>query len=166
MSEQRRLSALPVHPHPAIDVESFRLRVDGLVARPLALGIADLLALPQCGLRDDFTCLEGWTVPRLDWRGVRLGNVLDLVTPAPMARWVQASSGDFSLPLPIDAARDALLALALNGANLGAEHGAPVRLLVPGGECFTSVKWLDHLELRAEPAANTAEEIARARLRG
>ena len=41
-------------------------------------------------------------------------------------------------------------------------HGAPVRLVVRGGECFTSVKWVERLTLSAVPAANTAEEIARA----
>jgi len=35
---------------------------------------------------------------------------------------------------------------------------------VAGGECFTSIKWLDRLELRARPAANTAESVARGRI--
>ncbi|MCK9518151.1 MAG: molybdopterin-dependent oxidoreductase [Dehalococcoidia bacterium] len=165
MSTPRELSALPVHPHPTVDTRSYRLRIDGLVANSLALGVADLLALPQQRLQDDFTCLEGWTVPDLDWAGVRLGDVLDLVHPTPAAQWVQASFADFSLPLPLAEARAALLALTLDGALLAPEHGAPVRLLVPGGECYTSVKWLDHLELRAEPAENSAQEIALNRLR-
>jgi len=39
-----------------------------------------------------------------------------------------------------------------------------MRLVVPGGECFTSIKWLDRLELRSEPGLNTAETIALDRL--
>jgi DMSO/TMAO reductase YedYZ molybdopterin-dependent catalytic subunit len=80
------------------------------------------------------------------------------------ASWVQASVGDFSLPLPIDEARESLLALMLNGEPIPQAHGAPVRLLVPGGECFTSVKWLARLEIRNEPASNTAAEIALRRI--
>ncbi|MFN8618793.1 MAG: molybdopterin-dependent oxidoreductase [Dehalococcoidia bacterium] len=164
MSSIQRLFSLPVHPAPGRETERYALRVDGLVKAPLVLGLDDLLALPQVSLRDDFACLEGWVVPELDWRGVRLSTVLNLAAPLPGAAWVQASFEEFSIPLSIERAADSLLALTLNGAPLAVEHGAPVRLLVPGGECFTSVKWLDHLELRAEPAPNRAKEIALKRI--
>ena len=164
MSSIQRLFSLPVHPVPGRETERYALRVDGLVKAPLVLELDDLLALPQVSLRDDFACLEGWVVPELDWRGVRLGTVLNLAGPLPGTAWVQASFGEFSIPLSIERAADSLLALTLNGEPLPVEHGAPVRLLVPGGECFTSVKWLDHLELRAEPAPNRAKEIALKRI--
>ncbi|MGH2633748.1 MAG: molybdopterin-dependent oxidoreductase, partial [Tepidiformaceae bacterium] len=146
-------------------VEQYRLRVDGLVERPADFSVEGLLALPQDGSDDDFVCLEGWTVPNLRWRGVRLATVLDHVGVRPGGHWAQASVEGFSLPLSLLEAGNALLALTLNDQPLAAEHGAPVRLLVPGGECYTSVKWLDRIELRAEPAANTAEATARARLK-
>ncbi|HXU22749.1 MAG TPA: molybdopterin-dependent oxidoreductase [Tepidiformaceae bacterium] len=158
------LTSLPVHSHDRPPSEDYRLRVDGLVDRLLELSVEELRVLPEAGLDDDFVCLEGWTVANLRWRGVRLASVLQLAGIRPEARWVQASVPGFSLPLPLSEAGNALLALQLNDAALAPEHGAPVRLLVPGGECFTSVKWLDHLELRAEPAENTAEAVARARL--
>jgi DMSO/TMAO reductase YedYZ molybdopterin-dependent catalytic subunit len=158
------LSSLPIHAHERPAVERYRLRIDGLVERPAELSIENLLALPEAAFDDDFVCLEGWTVPNLRWRGVRLATVLEQVGVRPEARWVQASVAGFSLPLPFPEAGNALLALRLNGQILAPEHGAPVRLMVPGGECFTSVKWLDHLGLRAEPAENTAEAVARARL--
>lgn len=164
MDELRRLDALPRHPHPEIDVASFVLRVDGLVARPLALTPDDLRALRQRDFDADFVCLEGWVAPDRHWRGVALGDVIELAGPADAVRFVQASSGEFSLPLAIDDARRALLALVLDGAPLAAAHGAPVRLVMPGGECFTSVKWLDRIELRAEAAEDTARAIALARL--
>lgn len=164
MSSVQRLGALPVHPVPERETDGYALRVDGLVEAPLALGVEGLLAMPQVSLRDDFACLEGWVVPELDWRGVRLGTVLEMAQVQQGANWVQASFGEFSIPLPIERAADSLLALTLDEAPLAVEHGAPVRLLVPGGECFTSVKWLDHLELRAEPAHNRAKEIALKRI--
>jgi DMSO/TMAO reductase YedYZ molybdopterin-dependent catalytic subunit len=159
-----KLASLPIHPHPEVDLEHYRLRVDGLVGRPLELTLAELQAMPQQGFDDDFACLEGWTVPDLHWRGVKLADVLDLTGATGEARWVQASFGEFSLPLPLSEARMALLALTLDDAALKPEHGAPVRLLVPGGECFTSVKWLDHLELRSEPGENAARQIATTRI--
>ena len=89
---------------------------------------------------------------------------LALARPHREARHVQASAGNFSISIPLDRAANALLAMSLNGTNLSVEHGAPVRLVLPGGECFTSIKWLDHLEVRSDPGENTAETIALARL--
>ena len=140
------------------------LRIDGLVAECLDLRLAELELMPQHELRDDFRCREGWVVPDLRWRGVLLETVLALARPHQEARHVQASAGNFSISIPLDRAASALLAISLNGTNLSVEHGAPVRLVLPGGECFTSIKWLDHLEVRSEPGENTAETISLARL--
>ena len=46
----------------------------------------------------------------------------------------------------------------------GGYPNKPVRLVVPGADCFTSIKWLDRIELRAEPGPNTGREIALGRL--
>jgi DMSO/TMAO reductase YedYZ molybdopterin-dependent catalytic subunit len=120
--------------------------------------------MPQHELRHDFKCREGWIVPDLRWRGVLLQTIFELARPHREARHVQASAGNFSTSVPLDLAARALLAIRLNETNLSAEHGGPVRLVVPGGECFTSIKWLDHLELRSEPGLNTAETIALVRI--
>jgi DMSO/TMAO reductase YedYZ molybdopterin-dependent catalytic subunit len=157
-------SSLPVHPVPSRTASPSPVRVDGLVRRALDLHPADLLALPQREVVDDFACVEGWTVPRLSWRGVPLRAVLDLTGVGAEAHWLRASAGPFSVPLPDEVWGTALLALRLGDEDLSAEHGGPVRLVVPGHACFASVKWLDHLELRATAGANTAEEIARRRL--
>jgi DMSO/TMAO reductase YedYZ molybdopterin-dependent catalytic subunit len=155
---------LPVHPGQRHS-EPFVLRIDGLVSKTLELTTTDLDRLPQQDLKDDFTCLEGWTVPALNWRGVALQVVLDLVGAPPETQWVQASSGNFSVPVSIDEARRALLATHLGDEPLPPEHGGPLRLVVPGGDCFASIKWLDHLEVCLEAGQNTGKEIALGRLR-
>jgi len=158
------LDALPVHPGDAPDPAAWRLRVDGIVDTPLDLDLNDLAALPQQLIVDDFSCLEGWTVPGLRWRGVALADLLDRAAAPPQAAWVQISADDFSLPLPIEQARAALLATEVNDEPLPAEHGGPARLVVPGGECFTSIKWTERIEVRAEAGDNSARRIALARL--
>ena len=158
------LDALPVHPGEGPDPAAWRLRVDGLVDTPLDLDLGDLAAMPQQLMVDDFSCLEGWTVPGLRWRGVAVADLLDRAAAPSEAAWVQLSADDFSLPLPIAEARTALLALEVNDEPLPAEHGGPARLVVPGGECFTSIKWTERIEVRAEPADNSARRIALARL--
>lgn len=158
------LDALPVHPGEAPDPAAWRLRVDGLAGEPLDLDLRDLAAMPQQLMVDDFSCLEGWTVPGLRWRGVAVADLLDRAGAPPEAAWVQISAADFSLPLPIADARGALLALEVNDEPLPAEHGGPARLVVPGGECFTSIKWTERMELRAEAGDNSARRIALDRL--
>jgi len=69
--EPKVLATLPVHSRKDEKTRTHVLRVDGLVGQCLELTLADLEGLPQQDLTDDFTCLEGWTVPNLKWRGVR-----------------------------------------------------------------------------------------------
>ena len=159
---------LPSHPVPAAAHEQATrptLRVDGLVAQPRALAPADLATLPRVDLAEAFVCEEGWSVPELKWRGIRLADVLALAEPLPSARYVRVRSGEYAVPIALAEVGSALLCDSLNGAPLSVEHGAPWRLLLAGGSCFTSVKWVTHLELTADPGANTGEQIARARLR-
>jgi Oxidoreductase molybdopterin binding domain len=105
-------------------------------------------ARPQHDLTDDFTSVEGWTVPALKWNGVALETILSLAVATAEARWIQASAGAFSVPLATEEAGRALLATHLGGQLLPVEHGGPGRLVVPGADCLTSV-WL-----RASPASD------------
>ena len=158
------LDALPVHPGEAPDPSTWRLRVDGLVDEPLDLGVDDLEAMTQQLMVDDFACLEGWTVPGIRWRGVAVADLLDRAGVADGGSWVQVTADDFSIPIPIAEARTALLAVEANDDPLPGPHGGPARLVVPGGECFTSIKWTDHIEVRSEPGDNSARRIALDRL--
>ncbi len=165
MAESPRvLSSLPVHPGAGPNPVGLHLLVDGLVTHSFTLCDADLVALPRAAIIDDFLCLEGWSVPGLHWEGVALNTVLEAVGVAVEARWVQASAGEFSVPLELGEAHRALLATHLGGAVLTVEHGGPLRLVVPGADCFANIKWLDHLELRATPTENTARRIALGRI--
>jgi DMSO/TMAO reductase YedYZ molybdopterin-dependent catalytic subunit len=165
MNKKRKvLNSLPVHASPGTDQALYGLRIDGLVARPLQLMSAELQALPQQEVVADFSCEEGWTVPNLKWQGPALDAVLAIAEPEPSAKWVQASAGAFSVPIALQDARRVLLATRLGGSAIPGEHGGPVRLVLSGGDCWTSIKWLDHLELRAEPGENTGKTIALGRL--
>jgi len=156
--------SLPVHPNKDSRSHSYSLSLDGLVQNRLTLTLKDLERLPQYDLTDDFTCLEGWTVPEVRWSGVSLEDVLSLAEPLPEAQYVQASAGDFSLPLSLEEGGRALLATHLGGEVLSVEHGGPVRLVIRGGQCFMQIKWLDRVELRRTADANTAKTIALGRL--
>ena len=141
-----------------------RLRIDGLVSRSLDLRVSDIAVLTRVEHVEAFTCEEGWTVPAVRWRGRRLADVVALARPLPSARYIRVHAGDYVIPLPLNDASTALLCDEMNGGPLATAHGAPWRLLVPSGACFTSVKWVDRLEVTSAPGENAGEHIARARL--
>ncbi|WP_052889623.1 molybdopterin-dependent oxidoreductase [Thermogemmatispora carboxidivorans] len=159
---------LPVLPsYPLGDVAEGikrRLRICGCVAHTLELEAADLAHLPRQTWQAPFSCEEGWTVPALTWEGWHLRSLLDLAQPLPAARAVAVCAGSYSVWLTLEEAGQALLCDRLNGAPLAREHGAPWRLLVPGGKCYTSVKWVDTLLVGETAGISSGEEIARQRL--
>lgn len=164
----RELPELPVFPSavPAFDPQAWRLEVDGLVASPLALDYASVRSLPAVEDTSAFECVEGWRVPENHWRGVAVSALLDLASPLPEARFVTFHARGFSMSLALKDARapGVLLAYDLDGAPLAPEHGAPLRLVAPGKECYYGVKWVGRVEL-ARDAQETGKAIALERIR-
>lgn len=146
------------------------LRVDGLVAEPRTFSATDLEAFAAAGLTDDFRCEEGWVVNDQTWEGVSLAELLQAVRPLPEARYAELSASGYSVAVPLTGTErtdsepldptHALLATRLNGAALPEEHGGPCRLVLTGGACYTSIKWVDHIRLTAERPEETAQQIA------
>jgi GntR family transcriptional regulator len=127
---------LPTHAVPAGTLASGackHLKVHGLVAAPRFLSLDDLVRLPRATLQQPFACDEGWVVPDLCWSGVWLADVLALAEPLVAARYVRVGAGPYSLPFALAEVPDALLADELDGQPLAIEHGAPWRLVLPGG---------------------------------
>lgn len=136
---------------PEFDPARWRLRIDGLVRRPVELSYRELLALPKAVQVSTFHCVTGWTVNNVHWGGVRFRDLLDLAQPLPpahAARFVSAeipyddylALGDVTLP-------DVMLAYEMDGKPLPQEHGAPVRLVIPEMYGYKNVKWVEQITL-------------------
>ncbi len=142
---------------PDFNAASWRLKVDGLVRRPLTLTFTDFTALPQVEETKDFTCVEGWTVPGVRWKGVRLRELMLRADLDPRATHLVFHSGDgaYSDSLTIAEALHpaVLMAQEMNGQPLTPDHGRPLRLLVPGNYGYKSVKWVVRVESIAAGAA-------------
>ena len=123
--------------HAAARFADWRLRVGGLVTRPLALSLADLAAFPQRAQITRHDCVEGWSAIA-KWQGPMLGNILKAAGLRDAARYVVFSCADRSGGVPyyesidlIDAFHpQTILAWAMNDRRLEIGHGAPVRLRV------------------------------------
>ena len=137
--------------------------------------IRSVTAVLQCAgnRRTDFqqvgkTSGDPWDVGAIgnaEWTGVRLADVLDAVgAPDADELFVAFSAADdvnvegeeapFGVSIAMAKARspDVLLAWAMNGEPLAPDHGAPLRMVVPGYAGVRSAKWLTHIEVRDTPS--------------
>ena len=137
---------------PRTDLATWDFRVYGEVDHPFALTWEQFKALPRKIVTTDIHCVTRWTKLDTAWEGVPIQDILRLAGVRPTARFVvsHAEQG-YTANLPLDALRDddVLLAYEADGEPLTAEHGWPLRLLVPSRYFWKSAKWLRGLELRA-----------------
>ena len=135
---------------PTVDLAAWRFEVTGAVDHPFTLSWADLLALPRQTTVCDIHCVTRWSRYDNAFEGIPVAPLLARARPRPEARFalVHAEHG-FTTNLPLtDLDRPAnLLALAHQGEPLAAEHGGPVRLLVPHLYFWKSAKWVRGFEL-------------------
>jgi DMSO/TMAO reductase YedYZ molybdopterin-dependent catalytic subunit len=166
---------------PALPAAEYRLVVDGAVEAPCTLDLAALGALPwvertvtmECAGNDrlglqPLPAGEPWgsgAVGTARWGGVRLRDVLACAGGLTDATEVVCSAADAgsradadgpvpfarSLPREVVEQAEPFLALTMQGAPLRPEHGAPVRLVVPGWYGMANVKWLVRITGVREP---------------
>jgi len=158
---------------PDIPPGEHRLLIHGLVDRPLTFDLASLSRYPLVSRIHFIECsgnsagLYAVNPPQggagalhgllscSDWAGVPLATLLDEAGVRPAGKWLLAEGADaaaMSRSVPIEKAwDDALIAIYQNGERLRPENGYPMRLLLPGWEGNTSVKWLRRLKVTAGP---------------
>ena len=141
---------------PQVPKDSWRLRIHGMVDNELVLTFADLLEREQIERYITLSCVSnnvgGGLVGNARFQGVRMQDMLDEAGVQPGATQVVSRSIDgWTCGSPTSAimdGRDAMLAVAMNGEPLPAEHGYPVRLVVPGLYGYVSAtKWVTEIEL-------------------
>lgn len=161
------------------DAATWRLRIGGLVKRPLELSLDDLrgragrrelASTIECSGNSGDARLMNGLVSTAVWSGVGLADVLKDVAVLPEAReavflgmdveedkkWEAGNASylsphGWSLYVQDALAADNLLAFAMNGAPLPPEHGFPLRLVMPGWYGMSQIKWLTRIELIDRP---------------
>lgn len=158
---------------------NWKLHVNGRVERPQSFSLKDLKAFEAVTLTSVLQCSgngrafhrpkvpgvqwERGAVGNVQWRGVRLRDLLNTVGIKPQAKHVQFQGADrptiTSVPLfirsiPMEKAMhpDTLLALEMNGRPLPLLHGMPLRVVTPGWMAESCVKWLTDVVVREDEA--------------
>ena len=164
---------------PEVDPQQHRLMIHGLVKRPLMLAMDDVMRFPsvsrihfiECGANGGME----WgnvAVPTVqythgmiacsEFTGVMLSTLLEEAgVDRTKGKFVLAEGADGSAltrTIPVEfALNDVMVVYGQNGEMLRPENGYPLRLLVPGVQGVSSVKWLRRLEVGDKPW-NTREE--------
>jgi DMSO/TMAO reductase YedYZ molybdopterin-dependent catalytic subunit len=142
---------------PQVDPKGWQLRIHGMVAREVVINFDQLLRRP---LMEDYITLccvsnpvGGAYIGNAKWLGASLSSLIRAAGPLRGAEQLLCTSVDgFTSGVPIatvlDAGRDSLVAVAMNGATLPTEHGFPARLVVPGLYGYVSAcKWVVDIEV-------------------
>jgi sulfane dehydrogenase subunit SoxC len=158
---------------PEVDPEQHRLMIHGLVKRPLLLTMDDILRFPsvsrihfiECGANSGMEW-SNVAVPTVqythgmlacsEFTGVLLSTLLDEVGyDKKNARFILAEGADGSAltrTIPLEfALNDVMVVYGQNGEMLRPENGYPLRLVVPGVQGVSNVKWLRRLEVGDKP---------------
>ena len=163
---------------PNIDPARHSLIVHGMVDRPMKYTMSDLLRFPSVSRFHFIECsgngLTEWRGPKLktvqgthgltstsEWTGIPLSTILSEVGVQDGAAWILAEGADAAVmtrSVPLDKCwGDAMLAYAQNGEALRPEQGHPLRLLLPGYEGNTHIKWLRRIEVSDAPFMSREE---------
>jgi DMSO/TMAO reductase YedYZ molybdopterin-dependent catalytic subunit len=140
---------------PQVDVETWTLKVSGMVRTPITLTWDELLARPMVEADVTIACVSnevgGDLVGTARWLGCRLDDLLAEAGVDPRADQVVGRSVDgftAGFPTAVLDGRDALVAIGMNGEPLPVAHGFPARLIVPGLYGYVSAtKWLSEIAL-------------------
>jgi DMSO/TMAO reductase YedYZ molybdopterin-dependent catalytic subunit len=135
------------------DFINWKLKVQGLVEKPLELSLAELRAMKMEVQITEHSCIQGWTAIG-QWGGVPMNYIISLCNPKPNARYVvfysyQYTDGaQFYEVINIELAKhyQTILAYEMNDEPLSVPYGAPLRLRVETQLGYKMVKWIKSIE--------------------
>ncbi len=111
-----------------------------------------LHALPIESITVDIHCVTHWTKLDTEWEGVRVSTLFEDADVGDYDFALVSSYGDYTTNVPVSdlVDHDALIATRYDGEPIDAEHGGPVRLVVPHLYFWKSAKWVRHIRLADE----------------
>lgn len=136
-----------------IDINNYKLKVDGLVEKPSEFTYDEILANTKYTKVVKLTCVDGWSVTIL-WEGVLLKDILDKVKVKSDAQTVVFYAADgysTSISLQTVLEKNMIVAYKMNNVVLPPERGFPFQLVAEDKLGYKWIKWITHIELSNDP---------------
>jgi DMSO/TMAO reductase YedYZ molybdopterin-dependent catalytic subunit len=136
---------------PLLDLESWRLEINGALRPPFRMGYAELLTHRSRGMHATLDCTNGWYSIQV-WQGLPLIDLLEQVGMLEGAAGVKlVSATGYNHSYPMLEARKIILATHVTGEVLSPPHGFPLRAVVPDRRGWFWVKWLNRIDVLENP---------------
>lgn len=163
---------------PEINPEQHELLIHGLVEKPIRIKLSDLKKYPSVSRICFIECSGNFRygkremtpgevcglTSQSEWTGVLLSTILRDLGVKPEAKWLLAEGADGALmarSVPLqEALTEAIIAYGQNGEAIRPQQGYPMRLVIPGFEGNTQIKWLRRIEVTDKPVM-TREETSK-----
>lgn len=137
---------------PQVSTTAWSLTISGL-ATPKTFSWAEMMALPQSEFTADFHCVTTWSKLDVKWQGIRVTDLMDCLKLDTQAAHVMMHCyGDYTTNLSLTdfIHPENFFAHTLFGDPLPAEHGGPMRVVVPHLYAWKSAKWIHGLEFLSQ----------------
>jgi len=148
---------------PDVDVGDWSLRVCGLVDQESVWSLEEFRQLPRTRVFGDFHCVTAWSRLGNLWEGVSVPWLLKQVGLRPEAKFARilAADDEWTTNVPVASLleEDVVLADSHDGQPLDADHGGPVRLVVPRLFAWKSAKWICAIEFTTDDQPGYWEQL-------
>ena len=138
---------------PKFDRATWDFTTSGLVDNSLKLTYDEFISLPSIIVIADFHCVTAWSKLDNKWEGVLFRTIANFTKIKPQAKFVSIiCDGGYNTNLPLEVVMDddVLFAYKNNGELIPAEHGYPLRLIVPKRYGWKSAKWVRKVEFLSD----------------
>lgn len=153
----KKWPVLDAHGTPSMDPARWKLDVSGLVDAGMSYTLSEFRELPRVKVFADMHCVTRWSRLGNLWEGVSTRELLSRSKVLDDARYVVIHAYDrgWTTNVPLEALleEDVLLADKHDGLPISADHGGPVRLMIPRLYAWKSAKWVKRIELVSEDRA-------------
>tara|TARA_Y100000994_G_scaffold237893_1_gene229913 strand:- start:667 stop:1296 length:630 start_codon:yes stop_codon:yes gene_type:complete len=140
---------------PSIDLDNWKFSITGSVSKNLEFDYQSFLGLGEITLSSEFHCVTQWSNLDNQWSGIPFKTLFNQVQISRDSKFAMIHCyGGYSTNLSLDVLLDddVLFATKHNGETLSADHGAPLRLIVPKRYGWKSAKWVNGIEFMEEDA--------------
>ena len=137
---------------PQVSIETWQFKVWGL-AKEVTFSWADFMALPQQQFTADFHCVTRWSKLDVKWTGIKVTEFMKLIEVDSKAVHVMEHCyGGYTTNIAMShfLKEENFFAHTVFDEPLSAEHGGPMRLVVPHIYAWKSAKWINGLEFLAK----------------